>query len=377
MMNCNRPSPPKSAAIIGGNDDLLMQILLFSPSKSLIRFQLVSKQWHSLISAPSFRQLHTLRHCHRPKPQPSFLLCSTKSQLFYFDPTVKKLIPFRFEFPFVKILQSCNGLLLLEAKYTPYGRKDYYICNPTTMQYRNLMIGRTFSEHLCLIFDPSKSPHYKVIRFMAKGQAHSGKEYIIDMYESETQTWKHWGKRRVINWQFHNGVYWNGGMYFIRPCGNSYCFYLQEDQEIDEWIHTPPRVCTGGKQRNYSMESNGHLHSITISLQEDKNYLYVFELKKKDLSWFLKYRLDINPIADIFAGTYRLAGTILGIVREDKDEDSMFLLFHEPGKIIIYKFHDDSFEVLVDFRTEDYFEEGRVQFDFNNFYQFIVTLAPV
>ncbi|KAG8372331.1 hypothetical protein BUALT_Bualt12G0055000 [Buddleja alternifolia] len=379
-MNSKRSSSPKSAAIISGNEDLLIELLSFFPASTLIRFQLVSKQWHSLISAPSFRRLHTLRHCHR-KPQPSFILrptfpSTTSHEFFYFRPTIKKLIPFSFRFPSVKILQSCNGLLLLETKNTQYGRKIYYICNPTTMQYRNVMIGRTSCERLCLVFDPSKSPHYKVIRFMTKGTARPGREYTIDVYESETHTWNNWGKRRLTNWRFNNAVYWNGGMYFIRPGGNSYCFYLQEIAGVDERIDRPPWTCCKGMRQNYAMESNGHLHSISLSVLPDKNYLSVFEMNKEDRSWFMKYRVDINPIAHLFAVKFPVVGSVLGIVRGDREEDSTFL-FHEPGKIILYRFYEESFEVLVDFTTEDYYEEGRVQFDFNDVYQFIETLAPV
>ncbi|KAG8372330.1 hypothetical protein BUALT_Bualt12G0054900 [Buddleja alternifolia] len=211
------------------------------------------------------------------------------------------------------------------------------------MQYRNVMIGRTSCERLCLVFDPSKSPHYKVIRFMTKGQARPGREYIIDVYESETHTWNNWGKRHVTNWRFNNAVYWNGGMYFIRPGGNSYCFYLQEIAGVDERIDRPPWTCYKGMRHNYAMESNGHLHSISLSVRPDKNYLSIFEMNKEDRSWFMKYRADINPIAHLFAVKFPVFGSVLGIVRGDREEDSTFL-FHEPGKIILYRFHEESFE---------------------------------
>ncbi|KAG8372327.1 hypothetical protein BUALT_Bualt12G0054600 [Buddleja alternifolia] len=183
-----------------------------------------------------------------------------------------------------------------------------------------------------------KSPHYKVLGLMPKGQS----QYSIDVYESETHTWKHYAKRQIIYYcQFQkNDVYWTDGFYFIKPGGKSYYLCLQEIEEPDD------------------------------------NYLYVFELNRSDRSWFMKYHVDLSPIADIFAaGNYRLVSTVLGIVRGDRDEDSMFL-FHEPGKIILYRFHDDTFEVLVDFRRDDYYEEGRFQFGFNDSYQFIETLAP-
>ncbi|KAG8372345.1 hypothetical protein BUALT_Bualt12G0056400 [Buddleja alternifolia] len=45
-MNSKRSPSLSSAAIINGNDDLLLVILQLLLTKSLIRFKSVSKQWH-------------------------------------------------------------------------------------------------------------------------------------------------------------------------------------------------------------------------------------------------------------------------------------------------------------------------------------------
>ncbi|XP_039049188.1 F-box protein At2g40925-like [Hibiscus syriacus] len=54
----------RSAEEIGNNHDLLTQLLLRLPTKSLLKFKCVSKQWLSLISDPQFCLSHT-RHQHR------------------------------------------------------------------------------------------------------------------------------------------------------------------------------------------------------------------------------------------------------------------------------------------------------------------------
>ncbi|OMO62633.1 hypothetical protein COLO4_32988 [Corchorus olitorius] len=48
-----------SAEQIGYSEDLLMEILLRIPPKSLLQLKLVSKQWRSLISSTSFRLSQT------------------------------------------------------------------------------------------------------------------------------------------------------------------------------------------------------------------------------------------------------------------------------------------------------------------------------
>ncbi|KAG8372334.1 hypothetical protein BUALT_Bualt12G0055300 [Buddleja alternifolia] len=150
------------------------------------------------------------------------------------------------------------------------------------MQYRNLMIRRPFCG-LCLAFDPMKSPHYKVICFVSKREERLT-PFAIDVYESETHKWKHLGQHDIdimYYWQIHDGVYWNGRMYFIRPGGrNSFCFDVEKlPNYVVQWIDKPPRVCSRNATiKNYAMESNGHLHSMTTSLRPDTKCLSIFEL---------------------------------------------------------------------------------------------------
>ncbi|KAH0650031.1 hypothetical protein KY284_029943 [Solanum tuberosum] len=52
---------PASLQGVSGNADLLSEILLRLPPKSLLRFQAVCKDWFSIISSRTFRQLHCRR----------------------------------------------------------------------------------------------------------------------------------------------------------------------------------------------------------------------------------------------------------------------------------------------------------------------------
>lgn len=78
------------------NDDLLTEIFLLLPAKTLIRFTSVSKKWRSLISSDYFCRFHTLLH---PTPEPSLLLQTHVLQFFYMDDRTiyggdeKRLIP--------------------------------------------------------------------------------------------------------------------------------------------------------------------------------------------------------------------------------------------------------------------------------------------
>ncbi|KAG5607321.1 hypothetical protein H5410_028813 [Solanum commersonii] len=130
---------PSSARIVVSIDDLLMEILLRVPIRSLLCFKIVSKHWLSIITHPHFSVL-----CH-PNPNRAiglFLTCPyslpAKPQFDYvhFDKKNPPKPPFK-NLKFIKdssgisVLQSCNGLMLCSN-------------SPSS-------------------FDPAKSPHYKVI----------------------------------------------------------------------------------------------------------------------------------------------------------------------------------------------------------------------
>lgn len=178
------------ARIVPWNDDVLVEILLRLPAKSLTRFKLVCKHWLSLISNHQFCHLHTLRHPN----QPSLILRTHTSQYFYFNPFVNdhKLIPYSFSIPNPKVLNSCNGLLLLQSSRP----EEYYVYNSTTKQSRKISL--TDSDEytnvmgLTLAFDPSKSPHYKIACVRAARKFSSGHERNcrIEMYDSQSLAWR-------------------------------------------------------------------------------------------------------------------------------------------------------------------------------------------
>ncbi|XP_040964778.1 uncharacterized protein [Gossypium hirsutum] len=63
-MGMKTPMINSAAEKIAYNQDLLTQILLRLPTKSLIKFKSVSKLWQFIISDPDFCLSHT-RHHHR------------------------------------------------------------------------------------------------------------------------------------------------------------------------------------------------------------------------------------------------------------------------------------------------------------------------
>ncbi|KAM7510876.1 hypothetical protein LguiB_009751 [Lonicera macranthoides] len=129
-----------SADIIGGNEDLLRNVLINIPEKPLSRFKSVSKTWLSVISDPHFSLRWHTKHI----PSPSALFCYAYNQysfvpldnreknnsfdcIFNVDPFPVAMHPY--DRPL--IYQSCNGLLLLTIR----GDNDYNLPYPFPLYY--------------------------------------------------------------------------------------------------------------------------------------------------------------------------------------------------------------------------------------------------
>ncbi|PIN11485.1 hypothetical protein CDL12_15907 [Handroanthus impetiginosus] len=261
-MDSKRSSSPNSGAIID----------------PLIKLQLISKHWRSLILSPQFSHLHTLHH-RSSKPQSSFLL----------------------RFRCRKILQSCNGLLLVECTNSRYADKNYYVCNPTTGKYRKLSLSEEQREGVSgvrIAFDPSKSPYYKVLCFRSNKGSDNGSDNV-EVYDSEIHTWKDRVQTSHVQGQIINGVCWNNGIYFIRSHLPSFYFCFKDDSHGIHRIRKIPTNQTRGAMRNHVMESNGHLHYVMPSLRRRESYVCVcvYEKNKEDRSWFLRYKANANPFS--------------------------------------------------------------------------------
>ncbi|XVF62748.1 hypothetical protein PTKIN_Ptkin09bG0033200 [Pterospermum kingtungense] len=130
--------------------DILEEILLRLPVKSLIRFRSVSKPWRCLISSSPFAKLHFQRERANPGVRTQNLLISTPSKvdldLFKYcrtslgDEAALVSLDFPLEEPHqrLKILGSCNGLVVLFSFMNVSRTKNVFIWNPSTGDYKRL-----------------------------------------------------------------------------------------------------------------------------------------------------------------------------------------------------------------------------------------------
>ncbi|XP_074362798.1 F-box protein At5g07610-like [Apium graveolens] len=320
-----------SAVIVASSEDLLIQILLLVPIKTLMGFNSVSKQWLSLITDPRFIRL---RYPLPPSASALFFRSSSCSsnpdyQFISLDITEVSPIPFKtLNFtrdPLssgISVLQSCNGLLLCASHQAREFNRRYYVYNPTTSQFATLpRIRREYSKHvlgMSLAFDSLKSPSYKVVCVRT-----SGKLLQIEIYSSETQLWRVSGEPFTAPkyMEFGNSRFWNA-------------FYLGEFE--------------------------GHWHLIEVN--SDFTSLFdVYEMAIDHSWWFVKYQVDLSAISSVFPeiiknNRYGYAFNIISLGRRGREEDDeSFLVLEIPGgKIVHYNLVDKTVKKLWEYAPIGY-----------------------
>lgn len=305
-----------SSVIIANNVDLLMQILLHLPVKSLLVSKSVSKRWFSLISDPIFIEKHFLEN---PHSIPGLFMHNLLSgpyipELEFVSLDASASSPFNtldfIEDPLgVQINQSCNGLLCCRSYRGTFVDHTYYICNPSTRQYRAIFCGSRGEKQgfvsLCsvsLAFDVLKSPHYKVVCiWLLKKTTNTGDVkfyHQIELYSSETASWKLSGNvfpapRDVF---YKVGEFWNGSLHWLDLSkeGKSVCFSVE--QELIMEMPKPPR--SDGMFCIYFAECRGHLH--LIQTHESRTSFEILEMMDDYKGWDVKYRVNIDDLTNAY-----------------------------------------------------------------------------
>ncbi|KAF3441246.1 hypothetical protein FNV43_RR15159 [Rhamnella rubrinervis] len=402
--SCPNPieTPSLSAQEVAENDDLLIEILVRLPLKSLITFKSVSIRWLSLISDPHFcrRRLNPL---HNRAASGLFLSRFFNSDEISFISLNQNRMNNHFRLPFtilssvrkrpesIKVLQSCNGLLLCSGIVKPckgpinrtrIRTRNRYVYNPTTNHYTKLpQPSHALCEsgcsdlHFSLAFDPSKSNHYKVVCVRLVP------EMEVEIYSSETGLWR-LCKRRfftrrlcpkfpISDFNLHGGVFWNGALHWIGTRGYALYFNLDED---DERLRRLPLPCSTPEVWSHSVryfgESGGHLHLAGIN-DSPSTQLNVYELERD---------YSVDPRDGDGFDLADLSFKIVCVVRCEVEEES-YLVMRITGGIVIYGLTTQTFKKLCDIdddEDDDFVVDAGdeiIDLGWSRAYQYIESLA--
>ncbi|CAN4116496.1 unnamed protein product [Withania somnifera] len=380
-------SSSASANKVGYNEGLLTQIFLHLPAKSLIRCKCVSKQWHFIITSPHFTRLRTPQF---NSARGLFLHCSS----FVINP-FHQFVPFGLENPIsapvhelsfiddptrIRILQSCNGLLLCCCFGALEPNKNYYVYNPTTQQF--VTLPRPGGEKqitkvvlgMELAFHPWKSPHYKVI-CTRRSELDPDEHYQIEIYSSETKKWRVSGPPFPAHYNIgfaYTGVYWNSVIYWA--CGDKALGFNVEQERLEKFPMPCIRRGQGEEESrvSYYGESCGYLHLIQVYSRQKLTFYNIYEMKSDGTEWFLKYQVNVEDVVNAFPHMVRhyleptdwhyLAMVVLCVIRGEKEEDA-FMILHIPRMVIRFNLRDYTFYKLCEFGNTSTHQDDNNKFE--------------
>ncbi|KAJ6731951.1 FAMILY PROTEIN putative-RELATED [Salix purpurea] len=413
----NSPTRKKSSPVdvVFGNDDFLSEILSHLPAKTVLKLKLISKKWLSIISHPSFAIRHSYLNPHTisgfllnvsyhfKKPSSYRFVSIDGKSVVHVSPDFLLFDPDKPGSTYVS--QSCNGLLLCSrrTRYSAERTKptQYYVFNPTTRQFVVLTPPSgdgIRSNRLQLVFDPSKSPHYKVLCI------HYFKSLLeIHVYSSETRIWKLSLKQENFDSlcvNLNNGVSWNGAIHWISPTGKGFCFLLDE-QRLQAMPSPPLPDSWEANSFRYFGESGGKLHFIGLLTREQKpdtiamdanvspdlsddkltgssssnigsQYVVVYAMEKGCSKWFVKYHLDVNAIAMAYpeisdqdptgSPCFVIGSIFVSSFIDENNEEGPLLVINMPGEIISYSFKHRTFKNLFSFHPYKHYSCHALRF---------------
>ncbi|KAL6989450.1 hypothetical protein U1Q18_015199 [Sarracenia purpurea var. burkii] len=390
---------------VTADDDLLTEIFIRLPVKSVLQFKSVSKHWFFLITAPHFARrrnsdpgsvsgLFFYSSMRRPNPELKFipLRNERKPEVDSFSRTLTEL-----PLSGMAIISSCRGLLCC-SRYpeTEFPNRSHQciILNPTIKQFNLLPEPPAGLQGLNLAFDPSRSPHYKVVCVWCTVSIRSTKpyqseeQYRIEIYSSETGSWRGSAESFAADYgtQFLGGVYCNGAIHWFNTRSDSLYFEV-EDERLG--IIPMPPVPSGewdGRPFRYYGESRDHLHLVEFYVPTTR--FDVYEMERDYSGWSVKYRVDLGEVGAAFPDMMQrfpwepmyYSFAILSVVRGEEEEGS-FLVLHVPGKVVRYSLVDKSFEELCDVAPEHCDSNGMIEDSLRYFwfhaFQFIETLSSI
>ncbi|XP_038996739.1 F-box protein At5g07610-like isoform X2 [Hibiscus syriacus] len=329
---------------IGNNHDLLTQLLLRLPTKSLLKFKCVSKQWLSLISDPQFCLSHT-RHQHRDGDrylEPTALLL-----------TVQCIASPEFDVVPLKHYKSVDG----DDEDNDNDVYGYSICNPTTKKFKKLSFPRNpkdYEFYVSLAFDPLKSPHYKVI--VVREVSENPYMFEMDIYVSETNCWKvseFVFEAKGEGMAFEDAVFCNGRLHWNSYINES--LYFDDEKESFQIMPmpTPPIEHHQVQIHRYFGEINGGLYLAVTYHAYTALDLDVHQMSSDYSHWFLKDRLNLGDAMKVFSelnlGCHPFVPGFSGVsfVGLEKKDEAKVVIWAD-GKIICYDFGDAAWKMVYD-----------------------------
>jgi F-box interacting protein len=344
-------------------DDVLVEILCrVTDRKHLIRLKNVCKSWNNLITDACVRKISASSPLHGfiylakkirfGKPYidyiPFAITPAVAPEPHEFVKSYSSLLPFepaRGDF-----LDCCNGLLLFVEGCT----LQYYVCNPATKHCvaipRDSMLENIIFA--ALAFDPSTSPHYRVVCF---DYSESRPPVRLQVFSSETGNWT--GHETPFGYSkkkckvVKHCIYLDGALYCISTSKHIICFELNRGNsraiELPEKERLDPNGsgCVG--------QWRGHL--CYSDLVGTAFYFWLLEDRCKNDRWTLVHNINVDYLGKLWLQrdnmiTIGRFGKISSFRPFALHPTSDVIFFGTPGVMLSYHLEDKRLKLI--YRTK-------------------------
>ncbi|GJV27200.1 hypothetical protein Tco_1383648, partial [Tanacetum coccineum] len=201
-----------------------------------------------------------------------------------------------------------------------------------------------------LIFDPTKSPHYKVVHARLVTDDNGVGSYIlIETYSSETGNWSVCADQ-IPSYNsfngFEDGIYWNGAVHWL---GHVYGPSLHSrldilvDHPVLTTIKLPGMVDVNLCFNRKLFESRGCL-LLACKGYPHSPQLHILEMRNVYSGWLLTYLVNLDDLIS----SWGIHSSVWCIVLGEREEDS-FMVIESYGKVLQYKIVLNTVHTLFDF----------------------------
>ncbi|KAF7813728.1 F-box/kelch-repeat protein [Senna tora] len=184
-------------------EDILVNILLFLPLKSLLRFKSVSKKWRSIISDPHFANFHfqsSSSLSHRLLHIVDSQVGSVDLDSSFFDRSAVFELHLPNNVPPHEIWGSCRGFVLLHDFHS----SNFIMLNPFTGSYRRFPNSPKPSElcpFICGFGYDAYTDDYLVVQ--AANLTYDTDEFDVEFFSMKANSWTKIADR--TNFPYSNG----------------------------------------------------------------------------------------------------------------------------------------------------------------------------
>ncbi|KAL6610587.1 hypothetical protein ACP70R_040556 [Stipagrostis hirtigluma subsp. patula] len=317
LINKRRKVIPSSGMLLLP-DELLTEVFLRLPIKSILRFRAVCRSWDALLSSELFCRLQMERTEVKPPPPKLLFVSPTPnfdstavyscSLLGHGDELLFTLGDARGNF--VDVAPApCHGLTLLYDAVAP----AYYVCNAATRAVTRLPPCYDVPYATAGLGFDAQTKAYKVVRFF-QGRGHEKQAFYCEIYTLGDKDGDHWrpvaGGVPFRFCNFARSAIWNAAYRKIPPVFvDGFLHWLIEPScfikmpraaiisfsltdETFSWVRSPPFVAS----EVHLVELDGHLCMVR-DLRKSFPASSMLEIwKLEDYSsghWSLDHRIDL------------------------------------------------------------------------------------